>query len=277
MKSLISIIIVTRNEADYIEDCLASVISQLGEHHPRAEKQSKWKSEYDFELIIVDGMSTDGTMEIARNWCSANEVQAVLLENPKKTLAAGWNIGITNSKGEFLVRPDAHAKLHPGYILICMKALENFPEAGAAGGRLETKSKGRIGEVIAKVLSSRVGVGNSSFRTSQVAGFQDTVVYGLYRREVFEKAGLFNEFLTRHQDTEFHHRMKVKGYRFYFEPEAIADYYCRRDMSSLVKQYFNIGYYLPDLLKAGYRRAVRPRHMAPAGFYTACILLIVLG
>lgn len=123
----------------------------------------------------------------------------------------------------------------------------------------------------------RTGVGNSSFRTGSKAGYKDTVVYGLYRKEVFERCGVFNERLVRHQDTEMHHRIRLSGYRFYMDPGMRAGYYCRDSLNGILSQMHDIGYYFAYLVREGAMDSLQLRHKLPFLFYATLLLLLVMS
>jgi glycosyltransferase involved in cell wall biosynthesis len=261
---LVSVIIVFRNEAGYLTDCLESVLSQFGQ-------DDRW------ELILVDGQSTDQSVQVANYFLKSNGVAYTLLENSRLTLASGWNIGIRAAKGKYIIRPDAHAVLQPGYINTGIETLKSIPDAAVAGGVLETRGKTLMGKVICEALSMKTGVGNSSFRTGAPSGFYDTAVYGIYRKEVFDKVGLFNEELERHQDTELHWRMHQKGMNFYMNNEMVAVYFCRDSLPALGKQMYRIGFCFSDLIKAGARGALGLRHRIPMMFYLYLVAILILS
>lgn len=261
----ISVIIVTRNEERYIIDCIQSI-------------EEQFSSEQLWELIIVDGLSEDKTVELSKEYLETSATFPFrVLNNPKRILASGWNIGIKASNGKFIIRPDAHAILYPDYISNGLITLKERPEVGAVGGALKTLSKNFWGSVIKEALSSKIGVGNSSFRVGAKSGYKDTAVYGLYRREVFDDAGLFDENLTRHQDTEFHAKVISKGWKFWLNDEMQAGYYCRDSISSLSKQMFNIGRYIPDLITGKHTQSVQIRHLIPFIFFSIFFAGLIIG
>lgn len=261
----VSVLIVTRNEEKYILECIKSIESQFAD-------EIKW------ELIIVDGQSTDNTVKLASVYLKENASYPFqILPNKEKILATGWNIGIQAAKGEFIIRPDAHAILYPGYINEGIKTLREKPEVGAVGGTLKTLSKGFWGDLIKISLSSKVGVGDSSFRVGAKSGYKDTVVYGLYRKKVFEDVGYFNDFLQKHQDTEFHARVLKKGWKFWMNDEMAAGYYCRDSMVKLARQMYKIGHHIPDLIKGKYVIGIQPRHLIPFFFFSVLIGNFILG
>lgn len=258
----VSVIIVFRNEENYIIECIQSIEEQF------EQNELKW------ELILVDGDSHDKSLELSQKYLQTKKFAHQLIHNPKKTLATGWNLGIQAAKGKFVVRPDAHAKLHQGYIQKGIEILKSKEEVTAVGGVLETKAKGYWGNIIKVALSSRVGVGNSGFRTATQSSFSDTAVYAVYRRAIFDQVGFFNEKLVRHQDNEMHLRIKKAGGKFYMNVDMKADYYSRDSVKKLLRQMFLIGYYLPDVMGDG---AFGLRHLAPFAFYMVFLIGMLLS
>lgn len=256
-----SVLIVTRNEETYIIDCIKSIEKQFDEN-------DSW------ELIVVDGISEDNTKKIALEYLSKVSYVFNILDNPKKILATGWNIGIKNAKGRFVVRPDAHGTLQEDYIKYGLEVLKEKKDVTAVGGILETKSKNFFGNIIKEALSSRVGVGNSSFRTAVISGYYDTAVFAIYRKDIFDKVGYFDEKLVRHQDNDMHKRIKDVGGKFYLDIRMKANYYCRDTILKLLNQMFSIGRYLPDIMGDG---SLSIRHFAPFLFYSFLTILLLIG
>ncbi len=257
---IISIIIVLRNKKSNIINCIQSIESQFQ------------KNDNAWELIIVDGMSDDGSKEIATQYLKNKNYSWIVLDNPKKILASGWNIGIKAAKGTYVLRPDVHAILHPGYVVRGIQLLEKKPDVTAVGGALQTKAAGYIGEIIAQALSSKIGVGGSPFRTHTNDGFVDTVAYGIYRKSIFDTVGYFNENLKRHQDNDMHDRIKNTGGKFYLLNKMKADYYCRNSIKSLSIQMFQNGFYLTQLSI----KKLKLRHMMPLLFFLSLTILYII-
>ncbi len=255
---LISVIVVVRNECDYIIDCIKSIEEQFSEND-------------NWELIIIDGISEDDTKFKAQNYLESQTYNWKIIDNPEKTLASGWNLGIKSARGDFVCRPDAHGILHKDYIKKGIE-LHSKIDAVAIGGILETKSKTFMGNIIKEALSSKIGVG-SSFRTMKKSEFTDTAVYAVYKKSIFEKVGYFDETLIRHQDNDMHKRIKQIGGKFYTSTEMIADYYCRDNIKKLLKQMYNIGLFLPDVFDY---KSISVRHLIPLFFFLGNILGILL-
>jgi len=258
----VSVLIVVRNEESYIIDCIKSIENQFV------------NTELNWELLIVDGVSEDNTISIAKSYLQSRDFSYSILSNPKKTLAPGWNIGIIESRGEFVVRPDAHATLHDSYINNGILFLRENHDIIAVGGILDTKAKGFWGNIIKVALSSKVGVGNSSFRTGVKSGISDTAVYAVYRKKIFNQVGYFNEKLVRHQDNDMHKRIKNEGGKFYLNVNMKADYYCRDSYKKLMNQMYNIGRYLPDVMFDG---SLSIRHLIPFLFCFSLMTGVLLS
>ncbi len=193
------------------------------------------------EVLVVDGGSSDGTVEVLHQ-LSVEDPRLVLLHNPRRITPISLNIGIQAARGEYIAILGAHSEPAPDWVERNLQALADVRHAVAVGGVLETISETGIGRVIAAVLSSPFGVGNSRFRTGGAPGLVDTVVFGCYRRRAFDR-GLFDEQLATNQDDEFNLRLTARGERMYFDPSIQCRYYCRPTWKKLAKQYWRYGRY----------------------------------
>ena len=190
--------------------------------------------------------------------------------------SSGWNLGIRNAKGDYVVRIDAHGEAAADFIEKNVETMLSVNDAACVGGRLMTKSLDGDNDIISKVLSSPFGVGNSSFRVSDRPGYTDTAVYGLYKKEIFEIVGFFNEKFVRNQDIELHSRIRAAGERFYFNPEISCIYYSRNTVKKMAKQAFENGKWNMVLLKHQ-NSALSLRHLVPFAFVLYLIIFTALG
>lgn len=218
-KSYISVVMPVYNEEKYIENCIESLLLQ---DYP--QNLMEW--------IFVDGMSSDKTRQLIEKYIKEYPQMIKLLSNPNKTVPYAMNIGIREAKGQFIIRLDAHADYSTDYISKCVYYLETT-DADNVGGVAETKSKGFVGNAIAKMLSSRFGVGNSEFRTNGESGYVDTVPFGAFRREVFDKWGGYDERLTRNQDNEMNYRIRKNGGKIFLSSDIKLSYYCRDSIKGI--------------------------------------------
>lgn len=262
----VSALLVTRNEQDYIEKAMLSLINQT---YPKEL----------YEIIVIDGESTDETLKIVKQLINQNRTPSFdirVINNPKHILSSGWNLGIKDSKGKYVVRIDAHSEAAPDFIEKSVETILKVKDTVCVGGRLTTKPLSGNDDIISKVLSSPFGVGNSSFRVSETMGYADTAVYGLYKKEVFEKVGFFNEQYVRNQDIELHSRIRAVCGKFYFNPQINCVYYSRNTVKKMIKQAFGNGKWNMVLLK-NQKSALRLRHIVPFAFVVFLIASTFLG
>lgn len=263
----VTAMIVVRNEETYIKQ---AILSFLNQEYPKDR----------MELLLIDGMSEDRTVEQAEQAIDQYEkehqkVKVRYLQNNKKNLAAGWNIGIRKAAGEYVVRIDAHAQADPKLISTCVNILREHEEVACAGGRLETAPMTPEGKTIADVLSSPFGVGNSRFRYSQRSGIVDTVAYGVYRKSIFDRAGYFNEEFQRNQDNDMHGRIKKCGGQFYLEASVKNLYHSRETVKGMIKQAYGNGrWILVGIKKSVSREGISLRHLIPLFFVTGQIIIL---
>ncbi len=256
----ISVIIPVYNEEKYIEECMKSLISQS---FPR--DQMEW--------IAIDGYSTDHSLDILKRF--EKDYPLRILFNDKRSAPAALNMGIKNARGRYILRLDAHAEFPPDYIEKSVKCMETT-DADCVGGFVETKATGDIGEAIAKILSSRFGVGGSAFRTGEKSGYVDTVPFGMYRREIFDTVGLFNESLLRSEDNDLNARIIENGGKIYLSKEINSIYYCRDTVLGLIKQCMQNGNALFRTTRQN-PRAMRLRHFVPFLFLMSLLLFLIIG
>lgn len=280
----VSIIIPCRNEEKYIEKCLNSLA--VHQNYPKE----------DIEILVVDGISEDNTREIIKNYIEKHpDVDIRILDNPKKFTPFALNIGIREAKGEFMARADAHTEYPENYIKIltgCLAEGYRGEKVDNVGGMVITPTledisiiidKGKIrtdaqieAHSIALCLSNKFGAA-SSFRLGiKEPQFVDTVFGGCYRKEVFDKVGLFNEKLTRSQDLEFNLRLKKAGGKILLVPDIILKYYPKPDFWGFFKHNFTDGIWVTYPLKFGIR-AFSFRHLVPLLFVSGLSGLLILS
>ena len=222
MQPYVSIIIPARNEEKFIAKCLDSLISQNFPKH-------RW------EILVVDGNSQDKTKDIVRGYIN-NYPFIKLLDNQKKFTSFGLNIGVKEAKGEIIIRIDAHAGYEKNYISKCLKYLEEY-DADNVGGLIKTLpiKNTIVAKAIAICLSHPFGAA-ADFRVGlEQPKLVDTVFGGCYKREIFEKIGLFNENLLRSQDMEFNLRLKKAGGKIFLAPDITAHYYPQSNLLDFLK------------------------------------------
>lgn len=259
----ISVIIPVRNEEKHIAECIESVMAQT---YPKEE----------MEVLLIDGRSEDNTGQIIETYMQQYPF-IKMIENPHKIVPSALNIGIKASKGDIIIRMDAHTYYDKNYISKCIETLEKI-DADNVGGPIFTLPGDNtlIAKAIALATSHPFGVGNSKFRTSNKAQYVDTVTFGAFRREIFEKVGLFNEKLIRNQDIELNSRIRKIGGKIFLNPEIKSYYYNQSNLKGLWRQNFRTGMW-NIFTKAANRGSLSIRHFVPLVFILSLVLGIILS
>lgn len=263
MKKLekVSLIAPVYNEEKYIERFIDSILKQ----------------DYNYklmELIFIDGNSTDKTKELIVNKMKSASISYKILTNTKRITPISLNMGIKKARGDIIIRLDAHSQYPENYVTKCVYYL-NTTGADNVGCLIETVSEGYVGCAIANVLSSRFGVGNSKFRTNAKSGYVDTVPFGTFRRDLFNKIGFFDERLQRNQDSEFNNRIIKNGGKIYLFNDIKITYHPRDTIKKLIsmavlngKWNLYTNYLVPGSMKL--------RHFIPFVFVLSIIIGIAL-
>jgi glycosyltransferase involved in cell wall biosynthesis len=232
MPVTVSVLIPCLNEEKYIKDCLESV------------KAFDLPFDVEIEVFILDGGSIDKTLDIVSSFCDQDR-RFQLLDNPGKIQSSALNLGIEFSQGTWIMRLDAHTSYPINYLKLCFKTAISTGADNVGGVCITLPGSNTYqAKLIQSVTTHRFGVGNSGFRVGAKPGYRDTVPFGFFKRDVFDKVGLFDERLVRTQDYEMNRRIKVSGGSIYFNPEIRSSYFNLGEISKfLKKQFFRQGPY----------------------------------
>jgi succinoglycan biosynthesis protein ExoA len=245
----VTVVMPVRRESAFIARSLGAVIEQRG---VRAE------------VIVVDGDSDDGTPDVVRAIVDETSAPVTLLDNPARIVSSSMNLALARAAGDVIVRVDGHCVIAPDYLKRCLDALRSTGDS-CVGGPMATVGETSTAASIAAAQSSRVGVGGVAFRTSQAAAHVDTLAFGAYRREVFERLGGFDESLVRNQDDELNLRLTRAGGRIWMDPSIRSTYFSRGTIPGLWRQYHGYGFYKVAVMRK-HRTVPSWRHLVPATF-----------
>jgi succinoglycan biosynthesis protein ExoA len=258
---IVSIIMPLLNEEVYIQRCLDSLLAQ---DYPREK----------MEIIVVDGMSDDGTRKIIRS-AQQNNTHIFLIDNPSKIVPVGLNLAIRRARGEFIIRIDGHTFIAPDYVRNCVNELQRSG-ADNVGGKMSAEGETFFGEVVAIATSSPFGVGGARFHYSNQEEWVDTVYLGAWRKKVFLLAGLFDEELVRNQDDEFNYRLRALGGKILLSPRIKSTYIVRGSPKKLCHQYFQYGLWKVRVMQKHIWQ-MRIGHFVPLGFVVGGIGLLLVS
>lgn len=262
----LSVICPVYNEEKYIDTCIASIITQ---DYPND----------DLEVIFADGMSTDRTREIiAKHTSQYSWIR--IIDNPDRIAPSGLNKAIKESKGDIILRLDAHASYPANYFSVLVEGLQKY-KADNIGTVCKTDvlNKNSKSLAIREVLSHPLGVGNSSFRTGiDLAQEVDTVPFGCWRKGAFQRFGLFDERLVRNQDIELNKRISRGGGKIVIIPDTYCTYYARETFSKLAKNNYNNGKW--NIMTVWYTHQINSlslRHFIPLIFLLSLLLPVLFA
>jgi cellulose synthase/poly-beta-1,6-N-acetylglucosamine synthase-like glycosyltransferase len=229
------------------------------------------------EVLIVDGMSEDGTREVIKEILDQRQrVNVRILDNPQLSVPHALNIGLQHARGEFIFRLDGHSEMAPNYLRSCVTRLREQSDVGCVGGPSVAMGHGVIGKAYAIALQSRFGVGGNTFRTLRRESYVDTLAFGGYRKEVFEQVGNFDPSLSRNQDVEFSARLRKAGFRILLINSTYTLYHAPSSLLPLIKQGFNNGYWNTKMLNKMIH-VLSWRHFIPGLFVAALVLTSILA
>ena len=226
----LSICIVAYNEEKYLPRLLADLKAQKYPHELT-------------EIVLVDGMSADGTKRLMEAFQKENKefYSVQVVENPKRIQAAGWNLAITHATGDVIARIDAHTMLPPEYSSSVMHHIENGENVVGGMRPCLIENQTPWGDILLQTENSLFGSSINRSRHSQQKSYVKTMFHAAYRREVFERAGLFNEGLLRTEDNEMHYRIRESGYRLCYDPQILSYQYARSSLRLMLRQKFGNG------------------------------------
>jgi len=227
----ITVCIPCRNEAPFIEECV------------RALYACDLPEEAKLNVFVVDGMSDDETRAIVTNLIEEYSTLH-LVDNEMQLTPYAFNKGIeAGGKTDYIQIVGARHILSKNYLQNCLEKLKEEDQTYCVGGRIENEYLNSIGEIIAKAMGTRTGMGTGNFRTLRESGYTDTVTSPMYPYKVIEEFGWFDERLVRNQDDEYNFRLTKAGKKIFFDAEISLKYYVRGNFKGLWRQFFQYGYW----------------------------------
>ena len=257
---LVSFFVIAYNEEKAIYSLFKDIVDQDYPHDK-------------MEVVLVDAMSTDQTKQLMMDFSKKEHgfKRVVVLNNEKKIQAAGWNVAIKEARGDIILRIDAHTMIPSDFVtknVQCILSGENV-----SGGRrpnvVEDETPWKHTLLLAE--SSMFGSSIAPYRKGNHKTYVKSVFHGAYRKEVFEKAGLFNENLGRTEDNEMHYRIRKAGYKICFNPDIISYQNIRNSWLGMLRQKYGNGHWI------GLTLGICPRcfsihHFVPLLFILALII-----
>lgn len=261
---MVSVIVPCRQEEAYIGRTLASLVTN---DYPQDR----------LEILVVDGRSTDRTLDIVRKFQEKYPFIRIL-DNPRQITPAALNLGLGQARGEIILRVDAHGVVPTTYIssLVAWLLHSGADNVGGVCVNLPANDTPKA-RALAMALSHPFGVGNAYFRIGTTTPlWVDTVPYGCFRRELFTRVGLFDEEHVRSEDDEFNLRLRKKGGRVLLMPEVEIYYFTRDSLAKIWRMYYQYGYF-KALVVRKLGAVLKVRHIIPSLFIFTLGTFLMLG
>lgn len=225
--------------------------------------------------MVVDGMSEDGTRDILDRLAS-EDARLQVIDNPGRITSCALNAGIRQSRGRYIAIMGAHTEYAPDYLCRCVEILEARPEVVCSGGPIISRGRGLFGKALAAAMSHPLGVGNAKHRFPCYEGYAEGACFPMFRREVFDRIGLYDETLVRNQDDEFNYRIGLARGKIFISPRARCVYHVRETPLRLFRQYFQYGYWRVAVLRKHHCPASL-RQLVPIAFFVLVTGMLLVG
>ena len=229
----LSVCIIAYNEENFLPRLLEDI------------KKQEYPHEFT-EVVLIDGMSEDKTKAIMEAFKAEDNgfYNVQVLDNPARIQAAGWNVAIKNFTGDVLSRIDAHTHIPSDFSRKVMADIEQGENVVGGKRPCLVESDSKWSKMLLSTENALFGSSINSSRRSESKNYIKTMFHASYRREVFDKVGLFNEKLIRTEDNEMHYRIRQAGFRLLYDPEIVSYQYARSSLKRMIKQKFGNGYWI---------------------------------
>lgn len=230
----VSYVMPVLNEAGYLDAAVASILNQ---DYPG-----------DTELILALGPSTDGTAGIVERLLTTDK-RIRVVQNPGMDIPIGLNLAIAQSRHPVIVRVDAHTELAPGYTTRGIRALQRTG-AASLGGIMVATGKPGFQAAVAHAYNSRFGLGGGAYHGETAhEGPAESAYMGIFRRDVLDQVGGFDETLRRGEDWELNYRLRTAGHTVWLDPQLRVSYWPRSTATKLARQFRATGIWRGELVR----------------------------
>ena len=257
---IVSFAIVAYNEEAYLPALLKDLSAQ---DYPHSK----------IEVLLIDSMSTDNTKNIMQEFATQDNgfLSVRVFDNPKKLIPCGHNVALDNYTGDALVRIDAHASIPSDFISKNVAVL-NSGEAASGGRRPNIIDDSTpFKETLLSAEQSMFGSSFAPYRNSSKKMYTSSLFCGMYKREVYDKVGRYNDLLPRSEDNDMTYRIRKAGFKLCYSPDIVFYQHTRSSFSKMLKQKYLNGYWI------GKTMGVSPKcfslfHFVPFAFVIAIIV-----
>jgi succinoglycan biosynthesis protein ExoA len=260
----VTVVVPCRNEEKHIGGCLESI---LANDYPKER----------LEILVLDGMSEDGTREIVAGYSERYPVVR-LVDNPKKHIPVAMNIGIRAARGERILKMDAHSTYQPEYISRCVHYQDVYGAENVGGvWKMVPMPETPMAKAIVLGLAHRFGSGNANVKVGvDKPTWSDTAAFGCFKKDLFDRIGMYDEHLLSSSDLDLNQRIQAAGGGILVVPDVIINYTSDGNLRALRRHVFADGVWVSYVMKFG-KRAWSWRHWVPGAFVLSLLASFALA
>lgn len=265
----VTVAIVARNEAATIGAVFEDIKAQEFPHDR-------------MEVLLIDSASTDETKLLMKEFERDDVVsvtpfrRVAVLDNPRKILPAGCNVMLEHYTGDALVRIDAHARIPADFVVRCVEVLEEG-ECVCGGPRPTVAHPSTSwSETLLVAEESAFGSSIADYRKGVGNRYVSSAFHAMFRREVIETVGVYDERLVRTEDNDYFYRVRQAGYHIRFDDRVRSEQIARNTFSRMIKQKYGNGFWIGKTLKIA-PKCVSTFHLVPFAFVVALIACLAVG
>lgn len=216
MVQRVSVICTVFNEAGTIEALWRSLLSQ---------------TRLPDEVIIVDGGSTDGTLEKLERLAQGVRLPLRVISQPGCNISEGRNVAIRAAQGELIVGVDAGVRLEKDWLAGLVAPFERADPPDVVAGFFVADPYSIFELALGAVTLPRLEEINP-------VTFNPSSRSVAFRRAAWQKVGGYPEWLDYCEDLLFDFALRDAGYRFAFAPRAVVHFRPRKTLAAFFKQYY---------------------------------------
>lgn len=226
-RPLISVLLTGLNDSGRLGKCISSIKS--------CDFYKK-----DYEIVYVDGGSSDNSVEIAKKLGSRIFVKS------KFNRPEGRNFGIKKAKGKILAFTDTDCVVDKNWLKEIKKELSKEDVFAVGGPNLIPKVKTWFEGCISAALNTRIGsLGSVSgfIRDERINVRSIAANNAAYKKEIIKKVGIFDEKLITGEDPDMNLRIRKKGFEIIYDPKMKVWHPRRSTLKEFLKQmyYYGVG------------------------------------
>jgi glycosyltransferase involved in cell wall biosynthesis len=215
----VSVIATVLNEGPAVEHLLESLASQ---------------SRLPDEVVIVDGGSTDDTLEVLWRWSESGRLPLRVLEEPGANISEGRNVAIAAATSDLVASTDAGVRLEPDWLEALIAPFEDphaDPSLAVVSGWFVADPQNPFETAMGATVLPHV-------REIKEKSFLPSSRSVAFRKEAWESVGGYPEWLDYCEDLIFDLRLKERYEPFAFAPNAAVHFRPRGSLRSFFKQYY---------------------------------------